>query len=159
MKRLVTLGLMPDDEWNRKKLEVLNPFELRAAGIERVLTPHELGRALFHISQRRGFLSNRKSDGNDEDTGEIKPKISELRALLKDQTPGQWLYNRQKEGQSVRFRGLDGDLYADRAMYLDEFDAIRKRQKDHHELTEENWDDLRNGNKTRGLTAFSFSES
>ena len=156
MKRLVTLGLMPDDEWNRKKLEVLNPYELRAAGIERVLTPHELGRALFHISQRRGFLSNRKSDGNDEDTGEIKPKISELRALLKGQTLGQWLYNRQKEGQSVRFRGLDGDLYADRAMYLDEFDAIRKRQKDHHELTDENWDDLRNGNKSQGFDGIFF---
>ena len=156
MDRLVALRLMPEEIADRKALETLNPYELRAAGIERVLTPYELGRALFHISQRRGFLSNRKSDGDDEETGKIKPKISELRAILKDQTLGQWLYHRQNEGQSVRFRGLDGDLYADRAMYLHEFDAIRENQKDHHDLTAENWDDLRNGNKSQGFDGIFF---
>lgn len=113
MQQLVMLGLMPDEKLRRKDLEVLNPYE-PAPGIS--IQPEE----------RR----------NDEETGEIKPKISELRAVLKDQTLGQRLYHRQNEGQSVRFRGLDGDLYADRAIYLHEFDAMREEQKDHHDLTD-----------------------
>ena len=156
MDRLVALGLMPEEIADRKALETLNPYELRAAGIERTLTAPELGRALFHINQRRGFLSNRKSDGDDEETGKIKPKISELRAALKGQTLGQWLYHRQRSGVSIRFKGLDGDLYADRAMYLQEFDAIRERQKDHHGLSHDDWDDLRNGNKGQGFDGIFF---
>ena len=36
-----------------------------------------LGRALYHINQRRGFLSNRKSEDSD-DEGKVKSGISEL---------------------------------------------------------------------------------
>jgi len=147
MARLIQLGLMPEDKKSRKALETLSPYELRAAAVERPLTAHELGRALFHIGQRRGFLSNRKSDGDDEETGKIKPKISELRQTLGDQTLGQWMNDRLKRKKSIRFRGEDGDLYADRAMYLDEFDRIRAIQAPHHDLSPADWDDLRNGNK------------
>jgi CRISPR-associated endonuclease Csn1 len=156
MGRLVALGLMPKAIADRKALEVLNPYELRAAGIERTLSSHELGRALFHINQRRGFLSNRKSGGDDEETGKIKPRISELRAALDGQTLGQWLHRRHRNGESVRFRGLDGDLYADRAMYLQEFDALRERQEGHHELSPDDWNDLRNGNKDQGFDGIFF---
>ena len=37
------------------------PYRLRAEALSRKLEPHELGRALYHLAQRRGFLSNRKS--------------------------------------------------------------------------------------------------
>jgi CRISPR-associated endonuclease Csn1 len=40
-----------------------NPYELRAAGLERKLTLQEIGRILYHFAQRRGFKSNRK-DGD-----------------------------------------------------------------------------------------------
>jgi len=154
--RLVQLGLMPRDKMARRTLEKLDPYELRAAAIERPLTCHELGRVLFHLSQRRGFLSNRKSDSNDEETGKIKPKISELRVRLGDQTLGQWLNDRLKSGKSIRFRGEDGDLYADRAMYMQEFDRIRTQQEPHHNLTVNDWDNLRNGNKTQGFDGIFF---
>ena len=76
MEFLVAFGLMPDDEAERKALENLDPYILRAAAIDRPLAPHELGRALFHLNQRRGFKSNRKTDGGDEDkeTGVVKER-------------------------------------------------------------------------------------
>lgn len=36
------------------------------------------GRAMYHISQRRGFLSNRKDAGEDTETGKVKAAISTL---------------------------------------------------------------------------------
>ncbi len=156
VERLVQLGLMPADRADRKALETLDPYALRAATVERPVTPHELGRALFQLGQRRGFLSNRKTDNDDEESGVIKPKISELRQLLGRRTLGQWLYERQCNGQSVRFRGQEGDLYADRAMYLSEFDAIRNIQREKHSLSEQDWDDLRNGNKAQGFDGIFF---
>jgi len=156
MQRLIELRVMPKDPADRKALEDLNPYQLRADALNRPLRPDELGRVLFHINQRRGFLSNRKSDGDDEETGKIKPKITALRAALNGQTLGQWLNARLIAGQSIRFRGEDGDYYADRAMYLDEFDRIRAVQQAHHSLSVDNWDDLRNGNKDQGFDGIFF---
>lgn len=39
---------------------------------------HILGRALYHLSQRRGFLSNRKDQAEDSESGEVKKSISTL---------------------------------------------------------------------------------
>lgn len=161
LHRLVELGLMPKDPLARKALlegpdKLADPYQLRADALVRTLTAHELGRVLFQINQRRGFLSNRKSDGDDEETGKIKPKISELRHALDGQTLGQWLNDRLKSGKSIRFRGEDGDYYADRAMYLAEFDQIRAHQEPHHTLSPTDWDDLRNGNKAQGFDGIFF---
>ena len=144
---LVIHGLMPDDKRDRKALEKLDPYQLRAEAVERPLTPFELGRVIMQLAQRRGFKSNRKSD-NDDETGIIKKKITALKSVLGEQTLGQWLYDRAQAGKTVRFHADDDTLYwPDRAIYLDEFDAIRARQAAHHALTEEDWEDLRNGNR------------
>lgn len=47
---------------------ILNPYELRAKGLEEKLTPLELGRVLYHIAQRRGFRSNRKGGDGEQKT-------------------------------------------------------------------------------------------
>ena len=47
MDALIAHGLMPLEADARKELETLDPWVLRANGLERVLTPHEFGRALF----------------------------------------------------------------------------------------------------------------
>ena len=36
------------------------PYQLRKIALDEQLLPFELGRALYHLAQRRGFLSNRK---------------------------------------------------------------------------------------------------
>lgn len=67
MKTLVAYGLMPTDKKERKNLENLDPYDLRAKGLDEALPPHHFGRAIFHLNQRRGFKSNRKADRSNED--------------------------------------------------------------------------------------------
>ena len=58
MDDLIGMDLMPPDEAERKELEPLDPYRLRARALDGPLAPYELGRALFHLNQRRGFKSN-----------------------------------------------------------------------------------------------------
>ena len=62
---LIEAGLWPADETEQAKLYALNPYPLRAKALNEKLTPHEIGRVLLHLNQRRGFLSNRKKDRGD----------------------------------------------------------------------------------------------
>jgi len=55
------------------------PYVLRAAALDHPLEPHELGRALYHLAQRRGFLSNRRSPRRDDEEGVVLSGISQLR--------------------------------------------------------------------------------
>lgn len=142
-------GFFPQDEAARKALEKLNPYELRARGLESALKPEEFGRALFHLNQRRGFQSNRKTDRKDNDSGALKQAIGTLRAQMQDsgcRTVGEWFWKARMEqkpegvkGQGVRARYRENrytndegkpridkryDLYVDRAMVAQEFDAL-----------------------------------
>lgn len=146
MRTLIEYGFFPAEETQRKSLETLNPYTLRAKGLDQALTPYEFGRALFHINQRRGFKSNRKTDKKDNDSGALKKAINKLRETLKVEncrTVGEWLNKRDVVGQTVRARfhqtkilKEDGktrldksyDLYIDRAMIEDEFDALWAKQ-------------------------------
>ena len=140
MTNLVRLGLMPENQNERKKLEEADPYELRAAALERPLTPFELGRAVFHLAKRRGFKSNRKA-GSSED-GLRAEQITALRAELKNRTLGQFLWEHKKAGNPIRFRGRD-PWFPDRQMYADEFDRIRQAQEANHNLNPEDWQELR----------------
>ena len=62
MSLLVEHGLMPKLPKERQELSMLDPYALRANGLDTELTPFELGRVLVHLNQRRGFKSNRKTD-------------------------------------------------------------------------------------------------
>ncbi len=142
MATLIAHGFFSKLEAERKALETLNPYTLRAKGLDAALSPAEFGRALFHINQRRGFKSNRKTDKADNDSGALKTAISKLRQNLLDtgcRTVGEWLHKRDAAGSTVRARIRhekvtkdDGktridksyDLYIDRAMIEAEFDAL-----------------------------------
>ncbi|MDA8258795.1 MAG: type II CRISPR RNA-guided endonuclease Cas9 [Betaproteobacteria bacterium] len=158
MALLIKHGFFPAHTAERKVLELLNPYELRAKGLDYALTPTEFARALFHINQRRGFKSNRKTDKKDNDSGALKSAISALRQQLdpdgsdgKARTVGEllwWRIKPEEKGQPLR-AGLvraryrerrvekeDGktridksyDLYIDRAMIEAEFDALWAKQ-------------------------------
>lgn len=146
MGALVKLGFFPADAIERKTLETLNPYTLRAKGLDDALTPAQFGRALFHINQRRGFKSNRKTDKKENDSGALKTAIKKLHDALQTEncrTVGEWLNKRNEAKQTVRARYRqektlkeDGkskidkyyDLYIDRAMIEHEFDALWGRQ-------------------------------
>lgn len=151
---LVEAGLMPIEQKDRKALEALDPWILRANALDRKLEPFEIGRALFHLQQRRGFKSNRKTDG-DED-GAMYEAIEAARskiALARARTLGE-LFGRprhealDKNRQASRGAGtpmpqarvkaqMNGskmayDYYPDRAMILDEFEQIWAAQAKYH---------------------------
>lgn len=54
----------------------LDVYCLRTESLDRLLTRKELARVLIHISQRRGFQSNRKS-GADKENGKLLEAVSE----------------------------------------------------------------------------------
>jgi CRISPR-associated endonuclease Csn1 len=135
---LVRLGFWSEDKAQQKLLVTLDPYELRRKGLDHALTPAEFGRALFHLNQRRGFKSNRKTDKGDPDGGLLKSTIKKLREQLVAEgarSVGEWLAKRHDKRISVRAR-LRGktvkdkayDLYIDRQMIADEFDALWAKQ-------------------------------
>ena len=146
LRTLTEYGFLPAEETQRKALVTMNPFALRAKGLDEALLPAEFGRALFHINQRRGFKSNRKTDKKDNDSGALKTAIRMVRANIDAngcRTVGEWLNKRDVAGQTVRARYRqnkiikdDGktkidksyDLYIDRAMIEHEFDTLWEKQ-------------------------------
>ena len=146
LQALVEYGLMPSNPDARKDLQQLDPYILRARGLDQPLRPFELGRALFHLGQRRGFKSNRKSgDDEEEEKKKISAGIEELRHRIKEsgaRTLGEFLAHRHAQKKPVRAREELG-LYPSRAMYEEEFDVLRQVQEGHHELTAEQWANLR----------------
>ena len=145
MRTLIGYGLMPEDPAERKDVEKSDPYQLRARALDRPLQTYELGRAIFHLDQRRGFKSNRKADGGDDQDGQIRTDISNLRQRMETsgaRTLGEFLARRHKNRLGVLARPGAG-LYPDRAMYEAEFDAIREAQGCHHDLNDQQWDRLR----------------
>lgn len=154
LKHLTRDNLLPADEEARTALAGLDPFELRARALAEPLPLHHLGRALFHLNQRRGFKSNRKADrGNDNEDGKIKVGVTRLHEKMAEAdapTLGAYLHGLRASAAdqntipSVRARlrpdATEGyDFYPDRRMLEEEFDAIFEAQAPHHPdvLTEE----------------------
>ncbi len=139
LKALTEFGLMPESAAERKALQKLNPYELRARALEERIPTHHLGRALFHLNQRRGFKSNRKSDSGDNESGKIKQAIAAFQKEMGNaRTVGEALFSRLQNGGGTRAR-LRGsgakayyDFYVSRDMVEDEFDQLWRRQQAHH---------------------------
>ncbi len=144
--RLIQFGFFPKTLDERKALEHLNPYKLRAKGLNEQLTAYEFGRALFHMNQRRGFKSNRKTDSKENDSSVMKDTIKQVSAQI-DQTNtrtiGELLYQRQQNQLTVRARYREQrivtegnktkinksyDLYINRQMIEDEFEVLWAKQ-------------------------------
>ncbi|HCD64720.1 MAG TPA: CRISPR-associated protein Csn1 [Prevotella sp.] len=84
-----------------------------------------LGRAFYHMIQRRGFLSNRKDQSGD-DTGKVKESISNLTQEMHDagyEYLGDYFYSLYKRGEKIR-----NHYTARNEHYLSEFKAICEKQ-------------------------------
>ena len=98
MTHLVADGLFPADPAERRALETLDPYELRARALDEALTLPELGRAIWHLNQRRGFKSNRKTDKADkpgDESGKIKVGVGRLQTKMDEagaRTFGEFLH-------------------------------------------------------------------
>jgi CRISPR-associated protein Cas9/Csn1, subtype II/NMEMI len=154
MKVLAKSGLMPADPTEAKALELLDPYTLRAKGLDEALPLTHFGRALFHLNQRRGFKSNRKTDRGDNESGKIKDATQRLDWAMheaKARTYGEFLHMRRQRASdprhvpTVRTRlsvaargGPDAkeesgyDFYPDRRHLEEEFQALWEAQSAYH---------------------------
>lgn len=115
----------------------LLPYRLRCLALDQSLPPFALGRALFHLAQRRGFLSNRKSAAKDnEEDGKVKAAIGELHEKMQEagsRTLGEYFAGLDPEEQRIRKR------WTARSMYVDEFERIWAAQSPHHANLTDEW--------------------
>ena len=105
MKRLAGAGLMPRDPTEAKKLAEIDPYALRAEGLDAALPLAHFGRALFHLNQRRGFKSNRKTDGGDNEAGKIAlgtARLDQEMMATGARTYGEFLHKRRLAAPTPR---------------------------------------------------------
>ena len=133
-------GFLPEDPAELQKLlDLANPYALRAKGLDEELEPHELGRALYHLVQRRGFKSNRKStnDSKDKKPSETLAAISSLEDEIADsgvRSLGEYLYKVSQEESDalssgeIRLR----DRRTSRGMIQEEVRLLCDRQLEFH---------------------------
>lgn len=131
------------EEWHKQ-----NPYYLRNKALNEDLSNFEMGRVLYHLIQRRGFLSNRKG----KDDGAIfKGKvgmigITETQKQIDGKTLGSFLssiYPKEGEpfklitdenGHELRVRAR----YTLRDMYVEEFEQIWNKQAEVLGLNDKN---------------------
>ncbi|MCH5175920.1 MAG: CRISPR-associated protein Csn1 [Prevotellaceae bacterium] len=129
--------IYPNDElfmdWQRTddKRDV-NPYKFRYICLTHKLDMSDitqryiLGRALYHLNQRRGFLSNRKETTKASE-GEVLGSINELSKEIEDAGYtylGEYFYHLYQEGNKIRKH-----YTARKEHYLKEFRAICAKQE------------------------------
>lgn len=121
-----------DPETNSHRGQQVILYRLRARALSERLERHHLGRALYHLAQRRGFLSNRKdakSAEDDDERGQVKEGVARLAdAMAASGKPTLGAYFATLDSGEERIR----TRWTSRQMYLDEFDAIWRAQARHH---------------------------
>lgn len=133
LKVLIRYGLCPPlsdeqlDEWRRKKVYPLdasflqwqrtndalnkNPYYDRYRALNQTLDLREqadrytLGRALYHLVQRRGFISNRKDAEKQSEEGKVKSSIKELNQEMEQcgcRYLGEYFYRLYEQKKPIR---------------------------------------------------------
>jgi len=144
---LVEAGLLPAEGAEQLKFDGVNPYALRAKGLDQRLEKIELGRVLLHLNQRRGFKSNRKGGKTKEEKGMLA-EISMLARKIADsgsRTLGEYLHREiEAGGVAVRIRGQ----HTRREMLEEEFGKVWEKQQEFYpgiltdELRGQLWDEL-----------------
>lgn len=101
-----------------------NPYFFRDLAVKQKLDlykkeeRYKLGRAFYHITQRRGFLSNRL-ESTKESNGAVKQEIDKLSEEKGGRTLGQYFYDCYQNKQKIRKHYTHRELH-----YLEEFNRI-----------------------------------
>lgn len=134
---LVKHGLMPQDTDEAKLIAEKDPYELRARALDGRLEAYEIGRALFHLNQRRGFKSNRKAERKqrDNEDGKIASGARALDQAMAEEdadTLGQFLARRAVKRVRMGGENQSYDFYPQRRHVEYEFGRIWEEQAKHH---------------------------
>lgn len=120
-----------------KATDAHNPYCDRAAAATKMVDPFVLGRALYHIAQRRGFKSSRKEEGDEESTnakelGVVKGDIAKLTAEIASahcRTLGQYFYKCLEENKGRAEKTRIRTRHTGRVEhYMTEFSVIMEVQ-------------------------------
>lgn len=151
--------LLPTDSESRETWNDLDPYDLRKRGLTEKLSLSEFGRALYHLGQRRGFLSNRKTripEGTGIEEIDILIQLDEEQDLQSATKVAP--KESDKEGSALKNIGelkqqissseamSLGEFFADalavrdkvrgrhtlRQMYIDEFELLWQKQRDYY---------------------------
>lgn len=133
---LIDAKLWPIDAAARDDLLRLNPYELRARGLDEPLPPQHFGRALIHLAQRRGFKSNRKSKADAKEASEVLAEMNELDARREQagcRTIGEYFFRHfPHAGEHERHDDLAlervRNWHTRRSMYEKEFEELWQSQ-------------------------------
>jgi len=124
------LSAVPEGSPERRRLAHVIPYKVRAAALDERLEPHEIGRALYNLAHRRGFLSNRRAPlKTDEKPGVVKENITKLGEEMRKagaRTLGEYFAGLDPEKERIRAR------WTSRKMYLEEFERIWEKQSEFH---------------------------
>lgn len=164
---LISLALLPETLKQHVQPEkILNtlgdPYQLRAKALDEKLEAYELGRVIYHLVQRRGFLSSRKTLlGDMIDDPDVQAVLNELEeqqdntnerakeetAFKKDinilrekialsgcRTLGEYLAGLAEYSVKRNRRREGGHLRTDRQMYRDELELIWNKQREFHSV-------------------------
>ena len=150
---LASSDLLPaygGDQW--REVMKLDPYALRAKGLSEPLSPHELGRALYHLSKRRHFkerdlaeIGESETAPESEETRPAKPR-GKAKAAPKDGEPNDEAKSTEARkhfvaelkprgkrlGQTLAARATDAKRrgeHATRAIVEEEFSPPRRRAK------------------------------
>lgn len=110
----------------------LDPWLLRLEGIDRLLSPEELAKALYHIAAHRGFQSNRKTETKDKETGKILSGIQDNLALMHEKgyrTVAEMVLKDEKFSSRKRNKEGDYSHTIPRELLLDEINLLLTNQK------------------------------
>jgi CRISPR-associated endonuclease Csn1 len=134
---LIAHGLMPADVDDARLVAAQDPYALRARALAEPLRPFEIGRALFHLNQRRGFKSNRKAErrAKDQEDGKIAAAAQDLDRAMADggfDTLGQFLHSLETKRVRMNRASQGYDFYPQRRHYEHEFARIWDVQAVHH---------------------------
>lgn len=104
------------------------PYVLRAEALQRTLTAEELGRVFYHLGERRGFKSNRRTDRQSDEASVVKAAISQLHDIKGSKTLGEFFAGQDSTQTKIRNR------YIGRSDYETEFERIFDAQAPHHPM-------------------------
>ncbi|WP_190304322.1 type II CRISPR RNA-guided endonuclease Cas9 [Flavobacterium branchiophilum] len=120
----------------------INPYEVRKKAVNQIVSKQELGRALYHLCQRRGFKSGRKDADAGKDLEQYK-KEQEILGQSGFKTLGEYyfdLFQNDKKVRKTKFSADDQEVNSSRISYIEEFNILMKAQNVSKELADSFFD-------------------
>jgi CRISPR-associated endonuclease Csn1 len=133
IKSLIVLhGLLSDEAFNNLyNGNLADVYQLRVDALDRLLTNSELARVLIHLSQRRGFISNRRADKDSKEAGLLLKAVEQNKTAMSEKqyrTVGEMLCKDERYLENKRNKTENYMNTVSREMVLEEAHMVFKCQ-------------------------------